>query len=67
MPDSLVADEVNGAAHVDVHKVHTQVLIQQLGAAPHGIWETTADLRIQAMSALGLGKPGEACKSPDHR
>ena len=46
--DSLVADKINRAAHVDVHKVNIQVLIQQLGAAAHGVWKTSADLRQQS-------------------
>ena len=46
----LVADEVDGAAHVDVHKTHVQVLVQQLRAAPHGVWKSPAHLQCTGVS-----------------
>ena len=51
---SLVADEVDGAPHVDIHKVHFQVFIQQLGTAPQGIRKPSADLRQQQFSYLSV-------------
>ena len=47
---SLVADEVDGAAHVDVNKIHVQVLVQQLRAAPHGVWKSPAHLQCIGVS-----------------
>ncbi len=32
-----VTDEVDGAAHVDVHKVNIGVFLQQLSAPSHGV------------------------------
>ena len=34
---ALVADEVDGAAAVDVQEVHLRLVRQQLGAAHHGV------------------------------
>lgn len=54
LADSLAADEVNGAAHVHVHKADVKVLLNQLGSPGHGIREATTDLQ-PSMPALCLG------------
>ena len=42
---ALIADEVDGAAHVDVNKIHIQRVVQQLRAAPHGIRKAPTHLQ----------------------
>ena len=54
---SLVADEVDGAAHVDIHKVDVQVLIQQLRAAPHGICIAPTHLHTALSRRLQMFPP----------
>ena len=50
---SLVADEVNRAAHVDINKGDVASVLYQLGTACHGISVAPADLQ----------QPGERQKS----
>ena len=49
-----VADEVNGAAHVDVHKVDARVVLDQLRAARQRVRVAAADLRA-ACAGSGQG------------
>ena len=44
---SLVADEVDGAAHVDINKGDVASVLDQLGTACHGISIAPADLQQQ--------------------
>ena len=59
---SLVADEINGAAAVDIDKVHVNALLQHLGTPCHGIRVAAAHLRITCM--LGFGLFLSPCKTP---
>jgi len=40
----LAADQINGAAHVDIHKVHVTVLLDQLSSTCQGICIATTHL-----------------------
>jgi hypothetical protein len=35
----LLVDEVDGTAGVNVHKVHVDVVVDELSAPGHGVWE----------------------------
>lgn len=47
----LIADQVDGAAAVDIHKADIDVVLQQLGASGHGVCVAAADLHSHSMSA----------------
>lgn len=42
--DAPAADNVDGASHVDVHKVHTHVIVHQLAASRHRVWKAACHL-----------------------
>lgn len=54
-----VADDIDGAAHVDVHEIHRNLLIQQLAAPRERIREPATDLGAAAsQSAQNSTKHG---------
>ncbi len=43
--NDLLVNEVDGAAGVYIHKIHIDVLIEQLCTAGHGVWKTALQLQ----------------------
>lgn len=49
-----VADDIDGAAHVDVHEIHRNLLVQQLAAPRQRVGEPAADLGTAASQSAQI-------------
>ena len=47
MAQYLFEHKVNGTTRVDVHKVHVDVVVEQLGTPRHRVWEAALQLKEQ--------------------
>lgn len=53
----LLVNEIDGAAGVYVHKIHIDVLIEQLGTSGHGVWKTAFQLQHNhTISSRGIAR-----------